>query len=80
LLPLKEVEILVEAAIIGLGASRQARSHCKASLQLGNSHKVLMVIDEVAQNMAEWNGTPLPERLDIAQLAKELEVELAKTS
>lgn len=77
-LPLKDVEIFVASAIIGLGASRQARSHCKAALQLGNSPDAMAAIDAVAQEIAVWNGTPLPERLDLHQLVKEVNGELAK--
>ena len=66
------------SAIIGLGATRQARSHAKAAMQLGISSEILTAIDAVAQDIAQWNGTPLPEVLDIAQLTLELSRELEK--
>jgi hypothetical protein len=80
LLPLIEAEIVVVSSIIGLGASQQARSHGKAALQLGVSKEVVKTIDDVAQEIADWNGTPLPEKLDVQQLAREVEAELAKLS
>lgn len=76
-MPLQERELVVVGAIIALGASRQARSHCKAALQLGNSSEILQTIDDVAQSLATWNGRPLPERLAVPQLLEELQQELS---
>ncbi|KAH7409715.1 hypothetical protein BKA64DRAFT_720949 [Cadophora sp. MPI-SDFR-AT-0126] len=78
ILPFRERELVVVSAIIALGASRQARSHCKAAIQLGNAPKVLEVLDEIAQNVARWNGRALPDRLNVPQLVVELNAELAK--
>ncbi|KAK5054507.1 hypothetical protein LTR84_001398 [Exophiala bonariae] len=75
---LAEVETIVVSAIIGLGATRQARSHTKAAMQLGISVEILSTIDAVAQQIAAWNKTPLPEVLDLAQLRNELSSELEK--
>lgn len=75
---LSEVETVVVSAIIGLGATRQARSHTKAAMQLGISVKVLTTIDAVAQDVGCWNKTPLPEILDMTQLSLELSQELEK--
>jgi hypothetical protein len=75
---LEEVETIVVSAIIGLGATRQARSHTKAAMQLGIAVEILAAIDRVAQDIAKWNETPLPEVLDIAQLRRELSRELDK--
>ncbi|KAH9205680.1 hypothetical protein DL95DRAFT_317114 [Leptodontidium sp. 2 PMI_412] len=78
ILPFQERELVVVSAIIALGASRQARSHCKAAIQLGNAPKVLETLDEIAQNVARWNGRALPDRLNVPQLVVELNAELAK--
>lgn len=75
---LKEREVIIASSIIASGASRQARSHCKAALQLGNPPELLQVIDDIAQELACWNGTQLPEKLNIPQLATELNAELER--
>lgn len=75
---LPEVETVVVSAIIGLGATRQARSHTKAAMQLGISVDILTTIDAIAQDVGCWNKTPLPETLDMAQLRLELSRELEK--
>lgn len=75
---LKEREVIIASSIIASGAARQARSHCKAALQLGNPPKLLQVLDDVAQELAHWNGTRLPEKLNVPQLAAELRAELEK--
>ncbi|KIY00307.1 uncharacterized protein Z520_03992 [Fonsecaea multimorphosa CBS 102226] len=77
-LPLKECEIVVTSAIIALGALRQARSHGKASMQLGIAPALLETIDTIAHEVAQWNQNPLSEKLDVPQLVKELDAELAE--
>lgn len=78
MLSLKEAETIVVSAIIGLGATRQARSHTKAAMQLGVSVDVLAAIDAVAQEIARWNKSPVPEALNMAQLKVELSRELER--
>ena len=56
---LKEAELVVASSIIALGATRQASSHCKGALQLGNSVETLTAIVDVASDIAEWNRKPL---------------------
>ncbi len=75
---LKEGEILVTSSIIGLGAVRQARSHCKACIQLGIDLNLVQTIVQVARELALWNGSPLTGEIDVPLLAIEVEQNLAK--
>ena len=74
---LKDTEILVAAAITALGATRQARSHVKCSIQVGNSVESVAGMVETAREIAAWNKKPLPGQIDVGQLAEELERNLA---
>ncbi|EXJ68787.1 uncharacterized protein A1O5_07718 [Cladophialophora psammophila CBS 110553] len=71
--PLKEAELVVAAAIIALGATRQARSHCKAAIQLGNSFHNLDAILGIGKEMSHWSGHRLPQKVDLPKLVNELE-------
>ncbi|EXK86388.1 hypothetical protein FOQG_09660 [Fusarium oxysporum f. sp. raphani 54005] len=77
-LKLKDAEIIVASAIIGLGATRQARSHGKAALGQGCSIKALEAIDAVAHEVGKWNGSRLHTALDVPQLYEELQNELVR--
>lgn len=77
LLSLQEAELVVASSIIGLGAVRQARSHCKGSIQLGNSVDVMEAIVQTAYELAKWNKTPLLGSLDVPALAAEVRANLA---
>ncbi|EXA32382.1 hypothetical protein FOVG_16428 [Fusarium oxysporum f. sp. pisi HDV247] len=77
-LKLKDAEIIVASAIIGLGATRQARSHGKAALGQGCSIKALEAIDAVAHEVGKWNGSSLHTALDVPQLYEELQNELVR--
>ena len=77
---LKDSEIIVAAAITALGATRQARSHVKCLIQLGNSVEVATAMVDTAQKIATWNKKPLPGQIDVRQLAEELQRNLAGTN
>ncbi|KAL4884951.1 hypothetical protein BJY04DRAFT_214834 [Aspergillus karnatakaensis] len=71
-------ELVVASAIIALGAVRQAQSHCKGAMQLGNSVEVVELVVQVTEELAGWNGDSVPQRLDVPALAQELEKTLAQ--
>lgn len=77
---LKDTEILVAGSITALGAIRQARSHVKCSLQVGNSVECVSAMVETVNEVADWNRRPLSAQIDVSQLAEELERNLAATS
>lgn len=74
---LRDTEILVAAAITSLGATRQARSHVKCSLQMGNSLEIVTAMVETAKNVAAWNRRPLWGPINVGELAEELEWNLS---
>jgi hypothetical protein len=79
-LELKDAEMLVAASIMGLGATRQARSHVKCALSVGNSLELVTATVEVAQAVGAWNGRTLLGGVDVGELAGELEKNLAAST
>lgn len=74
---LKEKELILASAIFAQGAVRQSQSHCKASIQLGNSVEVVKELFDISADVARWNNNPLPGRIDVPQLAEEVKRNLA---
>lgn len=60
-----------------MGATRQSRSHCKASIRLGNSEEVVSALVDTARQIAGWNGEQLSDDIIVASLAEELKSNLA---
>ncbi|CZR55557.1 uncharacterized protein PAC_05445 [Phialocephala subalpina] len=75
---LRQTELIIAGAILAMGATRQARSHCKASMQVGNSEKVVAALVEAARRIACWNMQELSEDIVVSNLAQELKDNLAK--
>ncbi|KAL2826743.1 hypothetical protein BJY01DRAFT_255909 [Aspergillus pseudoustus] len=67
----RETELFIATAIISSGATRQARSHIKASLGMGNEIGVVAKIVELANEFTDWNGAPI-EAVDVEALAAEI--------
>jgi hypothetical protein len=65
-------ELTVAASIVGIGATRQARSHIKASIGVGNTPTVVADVVKIAEEVALWNKTPLPTTINVAELAEEI--------
>jgi hypothetical protein len=74
---MRQTELIIAASITAMGATRQSRSHCKASLQLGNSEEVVSALVDTARQIADWNGQPLSDDIIVASLAEELKTNLA---
>lgn len=65
---------------MALGASRQTKSHIKATLGIGNSvNSVNAVIDMVTQ-LAEWADRPTIGPFDVHQLGEEIKAALKETN
>lgn len=62
-----ESHLIVASAIIALGATRQARSHIKATLSIGNSVECVKLVQAVIVEIASWAGQEI-EALDIDAL------------
>jgi hypothetical protein len=75
---LKDTEILVAGSIAALGATRQARSHVKCSISVGNSVETVLAMIDTVKEVAAWNRRPLQGQIDVGQLAKELEQTMAE--
>jgi hypothetical protein len=61
-----------------MGATRQAQSHCKAAIGVGNSIAIVEEVVKVATKVAEWNEAPLPGNLNVQELAAEIKSNLNK--
>lgn len=72
-----EAELFIAAAVTSIGATRQTKSHLKASLGVGNSIKAVETMIAVAGQVADWNHSARPETFDVQKLAKEVEENLA---
>jgi hypothetical protein len=77
---LKDAEILVAAPVMGLGATRQARSHAKCALSVGNSLELVRATVEVARVVGAWNERALLGGVGVGELAGELERNLAAST
>jgi hypothetical protein len=67
-----QTELLVATAIVSGGATRQSRSHIKASIGMGNKVEVVEEVVSIATEFAKWAGNALPNLLDVDTLAKEV--------
>jgi hypothetical protein len=59
------------------GATKQARSHGKAAMGLGNSLEAVKVIYSAAERLNDWNGSPVS-TIDVKTLRAELQEALSK--
>ncbi|RSL39570.1 hypothetical protein CEP53_013962 [Fusarium sp. AF-6] len=75
-LPLTEV--IVASAIAGIGATRQAKSHIKASMGLGASLSAMESVAAVVDEISAWNGDERPGNINVADLAEEAKANLEK--
>ncbi|KAF9890059.1 hypothetical protein FE257_006739 [Aspergillus nanangensis] len=66
-----ESHLIVTATIIALGATRQSKSHIKATLELGNSVGCVKGVVELVRKIADWAGRPI-DAFDVDQLARSI--------
>jgi hypothetical protein len=59
-----------------MGATRQARSHCKAAIGMGNSITDVENVVAVASELAQWNKNPIGGEIDVKKLAVDLDINL----
>ena len=69
--------LILASAIIALGAARQARSHVKATIGIGNDVKTVKAVVEVVLKIAEWAGKPI-QIPDVDNSAKQVYENLSK--
>ncbi|KEF53871.1 uncharacterized protein A1O9_10273 [Exophiala aquamarina CBS 119918] len=66
-----ETQLLVMSAISASGATRQAISHTKASLGMGNRIEVVEAVVNAIRKFTTWNGEPVA-KVDVRELAREV--------
>ncbi|KAH7412946.1 hypothetical protein BKA64DRAFT_341096 [Cadophora sp. MPI-SDFR-AT-0126] len=71
----KESHLIIATAIMGLGATRQTKSHIKATLGIGNSVECVKAVLWAVTEIAEWADRPISS-FDVDDLAKEIQAAL----
>lgn len=69
----KHSQLLLGAAIASQGATRQARSHFKAAVGLGNSTLAVKAVYKAAVRFVAWNKGEIAD-IDVELLSRELHV------
>jgi hypothetical protein len=68
-----ESHLIVATAIMALGATRQTKSHLKATLGIGNSIAGVKAMANVVTRIAEWADRPPIGLFDIDELAADIQ-------
>ncbi|KAF5262574.1 hypothetical protein FOXYS1_6697 [Fusarium oxysporum] len=74
---LEHSHLIVAATIMALGATRQTRSHIKATLGLGNSIDVVKAVTETVIDICDWAERKI-ESFDIDEFSAEIQAALSK--
>ncbi|OQV07295.1 hypothetical protein CLAIMM_11750 [Cladophialophora immunda] len=69
----QESHLIVATAITALGATRQTKSHLKATLGIGNSIAGIKAMTSVVTQIAQWADRPRIGPFDIDELASEIQ-------
>jgi hypothetical protein len=64
--------LILVAAITGLGAVRQTKSHVKATIGIGNKVDTVKAVLDVVVKIAEWAGRPLTTVPDVDDCARQI--------
>ncbi|KAJ4252492.1 hypothetical protein NW762_011093 [Fusarium torreyae] len=67
-----ESHLIIAASIAALGATRQTKSHIKATLGIGNSISCVKSVLEVVSKIAEWADRPIG-HFDVDALSQEIQ-------
>ncbi|KAG5818318.1 hypothetical protein H9Q74_003027 [Fusarium xylarioides] len=67
-----ESHLIIAASIAGLGATRQTKSHIKATLGIGNSVECVKAVLDVVKKIAEWADRPIGD-FDVDALSLEIQ-------
>lgn len=65
-------------AIMALGATRQTKSHVKATLGIGNSMQCVNGVVHAVSRLVEWADRPPIDPIDVNQLADEIQAALKR--
>ncbi|KAL6918563.1 hypothetical protein FSST1_010058 [Fusarium sambucinum] len=69
--------LIIAATIAALGATRQTKSHIKATLGIGNSVSCVKTVLDVVKKIAEWADRPIG-NFDVDALSEEIQNALKK--
>ncbi|KAM0257899.1 hypothetical protein ACHAPA_011500 [Fusarium lateritium] len=72
-----ESHLIIAASIAALGATRQTKSHIKATLGIGNSVACVKSVLDVVSKIAEWADRPIGS-FDVDALSQEIQNALKK--
>ena len=72
-----ESHLIIAASIAALGATRQTKSHIKATLGIGNSVKCVKDVLDVVKKITEWADRPIGS-FDVDVLSGEIQSTLNK--
>ena len=67
-----ESHLIVATAIMALGATRQTKSHIKATLGIGNSVACVKAVVDIVTRIARWADRPPVGPFDVDHLADEI--------
>ncbi|KAJ4264144.1 hypothetical protein NW764_015952 [Fusarium oxysporum] len=73
----QESHLIIATAIMALGATRQTKSHIKATLGIGNSVDCVKTVLATVAQIASWAGRPIGE-FDVDDLAKQIQTALRR--
>ncbi|KAF5250381.1 hypothetical protein FANTH_4414 [Fusarium anthophilum] len=68
----QQAHLIVASAIMALGATRQTRSHVKATLGIGNSIACVKAVVGAVAEIAEWGGRPI-NAVDVEDMARQIQ-------
>lgn len=68
----QESHLIIATAIMALGATRQTKSHIKASLGIGNTVDCMKAVVEAVTKIADWADRPIGE-FDINELSLQIQ-------
>jgi hypothetical protein len=69
--------LIIAASIAALGATRQTKSHIKATLGIGNSVASVKTVLDVVRKITEWADRPIG-NFDVDALSEEIQNALKK--
>ncbi|KAF4962855.1 hypothetical protein FSARC_9098 [Fusarium sarcochroum] len=72
-----ESHLIIAVSIAALGATRQTKSHIKATLGIGNSVACVKTVLDVVREIAEWADRPIG-NFDVEALSQEIQNALKK--
>lgn len=77
-LSLAEVELILTASLVALGATRQAGSHIKACIGFGYSEADIEKVINTVERFAGWNGSKLQTAIGVTKLAEQARAEIER--